>query len=99
MKVSQHQSPADAIRQDAFLKVAEFLESHDEEQTTVNALIVKMKEYLTGDIEPYGFTHMKQNIINHFHDNIIVTEINGKANAVTFKHTASSILGEFLQYP
>ena len=76
--------PKDSLRRDAFIEVADYIASHDDEQTTVNMHIEKMKEYLPPDVEPYGFTHMKANILDHFGEEVIITEINGKANVVTF---------------
>ena len=40
-------------------------------------------------------THMKAKFKEHFGDNIIQTEINGKPNVVTFRHKAEIILHEF----
>ena len=74
------------------------LQQHDEEQTTVNDLIDNMKTYL-GDCDslPYGFTHMKKMIKDHYGNEIIIAEINGKSNVVTFTTTASKILHDFHQ--
>ena len=91
--------PNDSLKADAFLKVVDYLESHDDEQTTVNELIEKMKFYLPEGPEPYGFTHMKSCLMDYFGDNIIITEINGKPNVVTFRHTAASIINEFYSQP
>ena len=43
----------------------------------------------------YSHTHMKAKLKEHFGDNIIQTEINGKPNVVTFRHKAEIILHEF----
>ena len=55
-----------------------------------------MKTYL-GDCDsmPYGFTYMKKRIKDHYGDDIIIAEINGKSNVVTFTTTASKILHDF----
>ena len=89
----------DSIKYDAFLKVAEYLESHDEEQTTVNNMIDKMAEYLPPDETAYGFTYMKACLQNHFGDTIVITELNGKPNVVTFRHKAASIISDFYSRP
>ena len=81
------------------LLVTEYLESHDDEQSTTNELIDIMKTYLSGDIQPYGFTHMKSSIQEHFKENILITEINGESNVVTFRHTAASIITDFYEQP
>ena len=46
---------------------------------------------------PYGFTYMKKKIKDHYGDDIIIAEINGKSNVVTFTTTASKILHDFHQ--
>ena len=58
-----------------------------------------MREYLPSDVEPYGFTYMKSCIKKQFGEDIIITEINGKSNVVTFRHTAASIISDFYQQP
>ncbi|KAL7385096.1 hypothetical protein ABVT39_015405 [Epinephelus coioides] len=58
----------------AFLKVANFFEEHDDEQITIQDLMVKMTEYLqdTG-CEPYSAKWMKIKIKEHFGDRAIMT--------------------------
>ena len=92
--------PADDTRNDAFIKVAEYLKANDEEQTTILDLIEKMGEFLLGtDCTPYGFTYMKECIQKLFGQDITIAEINGKENVVTFRHRASAIIHEFHQKP
>ena len=57
------------------------LQQHNEEQTTVNDLIENMNTYL-GDCDslPHGFKYMKKMIKDHYGDEIIIAEINGKSN-------------------
>ena len=83
-------------RSEAFQKVMNFLMENDDEQITLRDLEDKMQEYL-GDSRgtAYGHTHMKQKIEEHFGNQIIITEINGKANVVTFRSTAEVILNDF----
>jgi hypothetical protein len=88
----------DTFQEEAFLQVLSDLEQTDEEQTTINDLLDNMKTYLgDSDSMPYGFTHMKKKIKDHYDDNILITEINGKSNVVTFTTTASKILYDFHQ--
>jgi hypothetical protein len=89
--------PKDSEKAAAFLSVVDNLEANDEEQTTVNDLISKMAQKLGPDCEAYSFKHMKQMLQEHFGDNIIITEINGIDNVVTFRHKAASILTNFFQ--
>ena len=88
--------PEDSERKQAFLEVANYLQQNDEEQLTIVDLVKKMEEILedTG-FEPYSLSYMKSRLLEHFKDKIIVTEINGKHNVVTFLSTAKCILHEF----
>lgn len=56
----------------------------------------KMEEFLvdTG-CDAYGFSYMKDQLLHHFGDKIIIAQINGKPNVVTFRGVASSILHDF----
>lgn len=88
--------PKDVLQAEAFEKVMQFLEANDEEQTTITDLIQKMAEYLKGtDAQPYCFTYMKDQIQKQFGNQIIITEVNGKPNVVTWWSTAANILQEF----
>ncbi len=86
----------DPLQEEAFLQVMEDLHQNDEEQTTINDLIDSMKTYPgeSGSM-PYSFMYMKQKIEDHYGDSIIIAEINGKSNVVTFTATASKILCDF----
>ena len=86
----------DTFQEEAFLQVMADLEQNDDEQTTIHDLINEMKIYLAdSDMMPYGFTYMKKRIKDHYGGNIIIAEINGKSNVVTFTTTASKILYDF----
>ena len=55
-----------------------------------------MEEYLSDtNSEPYGRQHMKTKLLEYLGDKIIITDINGKPNEVTFRTTAATILQEF----
>ncbi len=84
--------PMDEESSSAFRKVVKYLEENDNEQTTINDLIDVMQNHLSSDCSPYGFTHMKAKLEEHFKDQILITEINGKANVVTFRTTAESVM-------
>lgn len=85
--------PADSHLEEGFRSVADFLEENDDEQITINDLVDKMR--VTCGDAAYSVIYMKQKLMEHFGDNIIITEINGKSNVVTLRRTASSILHEF----
>ena len=77
-------------RQEAFLEVEKYLKENDDEQITVNSLINKMAEF--NDQEPCSARHMKEKLKEHFGVNIVIASINGKADVITFRSTASTIL-------
>ena len=88
--------PQDEDKMDAFLRVAKFLQDNDDEQITVNDLIDLMNDFMANsESKAYGHTHMKARLKEHFGDQILITEINGKSNVVTFRSTAETILQEF----
>ena len=86
----------DEEKTDAFLRAAKFLQDNDDEQITVNDCIDLMNDF-SADSEStaYSHTHMKSRLKEHFSDQILITEINGKANVVTLRSTAEFILQEF----
>jgi hypothetical protein len=42
---------------------------------------------------------MKHRLLKHFGENIIITDINGKCNVVTFRTTATALLQQFFNTP
>ena len=81
---------------EAFLEVAQCLEENDDEQITINYLIDLMSQKLTDtNYEAYSYPHMKTKLQEQFGDKIILTEINGKPNVVTFRTTARVVLQDY----
>ena len=76
--------------------VANYLEENDDEQITLQDLVEKMNEKCDS---PYSTVYMKTKLLKHFGDSIIITEINGKQNVVTFRSNASTILQKFYERP
>ena len=56
----------DNTKSEAFHKVADYLESHEEEQTTIQNLIDKMAEYLPPEQKPHSFPYMNYCLQTHF---------------------------------
>jgi len=50
-------------------------------------------------MEAFSFPHMKSRLVDHFGENIIIAEVDGKANIVTFTTTASKIIHDFFSLP
>ena len=88
--------PQDEEKNDAFLKVAKFLQDNVDKQITVLDLVEKMEEFL-GDSgsAAYSRTHMKARLQEHFGNQIMITDTNGKPNFVTFRSNVTTILHEF----
>ena len=71
-----------------FVKVVKFREDNDDERITVGDLVEKMEQYLNDtESEAYGRSHMKTKLLEYFGDKIMITDINGKPNVVTFRTT------------
>ena len=73
-----------------------YLETNDEEQTTVNDLIVNIKNslWLVMMIMTHNI-YMKSELNENFGDEVLITEPHGEMNVVTFCYIAASIV--FLQ--
>ena len=99
-KKAKHGRPSDEEKLTAFYKVANFLSENDEEQTTVGDLVSKMEAYLEGTgLEAYTPKYMKIKLQEHFGENVIITELDGRPNVVTFRRTAESVLHQYFSQP
>ena len=72
----------------AFLKVAEYLQDNDDE-TDHN-----LRSSVTTTTHIQLFI-CREKIKEHFGDEIVITEMHGKSNVVTFRKTAKSMLQQF----
>ena len=97
-KLSRSGRPKDIERHEAFLMTMEYFQNNDDETVSVQDLMEKMRELLcdTG-VEPYGLTHMKNEIQQHFNEKVVITANQGKENIVTLHTTASQIIDKFHQ--
>ncbi|CAG2250738.1 unnamed protein product [Mytilus edulis] len=91
--------PTNWTQTEAFLKTVTYLEINDDEQLSISDLCAKMKEYCKNEDDPYSSKYMKRKLLDHFGTSIVIAEINGKSDVVTFKMTASEILHEFYNQP
>lgn len=81
---------------EALLKATQYLVDNDDEQTTVDDLIVNMSEFLEGSgAGPYSHKNMKRKLKEHFGDDVLITIINRKENVATLRCTVENILLEF----
>ena len=79
----------------ALLLVVKYCEENSDEQITVIELTKKMEEYLeqTGSKQKAcGVQYMKKKLEEHFGNRVIFTNLEGKANVMTWKTSASSKL-------
>ena len=84
------------IRDEAFQRVCEYLESKNDETLTLSDLETKMGELLgTVDESSYSSKLIKKCLMEKYGDKIIFTEKPGKCNIVTLKHTAMNIIANF----
>ena len=90
---SKRGRPVNARSEETFAEVVRYFEDNQNEQITVSDLVEKMKELTCEDA--YSTVYMKKKLIDHFGDSIIISELDGKANVVTFKSAAHSILNTF----
>ncbi|CAG2190145.1 unnamed protein product [Mytilus edulis] len=89
--------PKEDSSEKAFLQIVRQLEETQDELASVSDLVQAMED-ICGD-KAYSVVHMKKRLQTYFGSDIIITEVNGKPNIVTFRRTASSILNEFYRGP
>ncbi len=97
-RARQSGRPVDLIQEECFQKVVTYFEKNDDEQITVNDLCLKMAEYLKEancNVSAYVPKRMKQRMEEKFKDKILITELHGRPNVITFVPKASSILFDF----
>ena len=88
--------PSDVKRESAFLFVANYLKENDDEHTTGNDLLPIRQEHLEDSLsDAFTSKWLKNRLMEYFKDDIVLTEINGKHNAVTFRTKAKNILHDF----
>ena len=89
----------DCERLEVFDLAVQYFEQNDAEQLTIGDLVKKMREFLPAETEPYSTRHMKAKLKERFSNNLIIAEINGKADVATLRPTATKILQDFFHAP
>lgn len=89
--------PVNEETENAFQKAIAYFEDNDEEQLTVGHLVDKMQKCLDegSGLQAFSTRHMKEKLKKHFGDQIIITQLNGKPDVVTFRSNAATILFDF----
>jgi len=85
--------PTKTSAENAFKQVIEYFESNSENLISLYELISEMK-VLCGD-EAYSVVYMKKKIIEHFGGAVMISEMNGRKDVVTFRSTADAVLYAF----
>ena len=96
IKVPKMGRRQDLSREEAFLLVVDDLRENDDERTTVSDLVEKML-FITPT--PYSAKYMRQKLEQHLGDAIVITNINGGHDVVTYRTTAANILQDFYDAP
>ena len=86
----------DIKREDALLQAVNYLKENDEEQLTIQDLVLKMGQLCEN---PFSLKHMKRRLLDYFGERVIITEMKGKPNIITLRSTASNILQKFYSLP
>jgi hypothetical protein len=86
--------PKDNEKTVAFLSVVDYLQENDDETVTVGDLVERMQANLKNSKDAYSAKYMKSKLQEHFGERIMVSEINGKPNVVTFRDTVNCVIQE-----
>ena len=88
--------PNSSERNEAFLKVVNYLEENSDEPISVKDLVCLMSDFLKqSEEEPYSTRYMKMKLQEHFGERLVMTSLSTKASVVTLRRTAMSVLHEF----
>ena len=63
---------------------------------TVGTVVLKMEEFCP---DTYSVKYVKTKLEEHFGNEVLITNVHGKADVVTFKTTAAAVLNKFYQAP
>ena len=100
LKTSSAGRPSNIDQLDAFFKVVDHLETNREELLSVPDLCDMMKTFMGGDSSnAYSTVWMKWKLNEHFGNRIVIGNVHGKPNVVTFTNNANTILTEFFCKP
>ena len=86
--------PNDPLKNHAFEWLIEFLEENDECQYLLSELHETMNSFVPDSDESYGLQYIKQRIINHFGERVIITERKGVPAIITFTEEAHTLIRE-----
>lgn len=86
----------DLANNEAFSQMCAWLLSAEQRhlQHTLSDLRDKLSTYLPKGVNSYSTVHIKRRLLEHFGKQITIAEVDGRANVVTLKERAASILHE-----
>ena len=79
---------------DAFIQLCRWLllDAQSETQYNMQDLQDQLDTYLPTEVAPYSAKHLKRRLIEYFGEHISIAEIDGKANIVTLRAKATTIM-------
>ena len=98
VKIAKKGRPQLEERNDAFMKVVEYIMTNDDEITTLSDLVSIMECHLkeiNSDLDAYTPRYMKGRLIEHFGTRISISNAFGTLNVVVLRETAENILHDF----
>ena len=87
--------PSNAAQEAVFNEVVKYLQQNDKEQITISELTEMMGNLCVDLKMACPKVWMKQKLLDRFGDDIMIGNINGKEDVVTFIFNAKKILAEF----
>ena len=89
--------PENFDRKKCFQEIIKNLEEDYDAQITVKDLVALMEKDCLEGAYSAKYMYMKKLLVDHFGENIVISELNGKADVITFRSRASCILEAFYQ--
>ena len=85
--------PVDAVKNEAFTKLCQYIDENEECQYSMPELVNKLDGYLAG-ADGYTTKWLKQKLLDHYPDNVILTSEQGKPTIFSFRDVQHSIIRE-----
>lgn len=77
--------PQNECRQEAFLKVVDFMNENEGDAFTINDLLDTMKRECAENVEEYCGKFLKKKLIDHFGENICFLQSKGRPDYIIFR--------------
>lgn len=83
-----------STERDSFLRLCEYIETSDECQYTVKEIQDIMKR-ISSQEDTYTEKHLKNLLLEHFKDRLIISNVSGKKNVICLSDTAHKIIDQW----